>query len=189
MRRFAVTGGIVFFLVFAVVGCKEKSRPPAGPPASGFVDLNKYREAETLVKLLEKDPNNRRAWIRLGNIYFDTAQNEEAVVAYRKALDFEPGNADVRTDMGICLRRLGRTDEAIEAFKKSTVSNPRHYQSRYNLGLTLLHDKNDLQGAIDAWEGLLRAVPDFPGRERLALQVENLKQAKPLAETENQEQR
>lgn len=180
MKRISVLGVMILILIFSIAGCKEKSQLPAAPHTHDSVDLNKYKEAETLKTLLEKDPDNVRALIRLGNIYFDTGQNEDAVNAYRKALVLNPKNADVRTDMGICLRRLKRADEAIEAFKEAIDANPRHYQSRYNLGLVLLHEKNDLQGAIDAWEGLLKSVPEFPGRDKLALQVEKLKQVQPM---------
>lgn len=176
----------VCFAALIFTGCKGKSeRSPQGGTAPN-VDMSAFREAETLKKIVENDPGNVAALIKLGNIYFDTNQNEEAVKSYRKALEFDQNNADVRTDMAICLRRLRRTDEAISEFKKASQSNPRHYQSRYNLGLTLLHDKNDLQGAIDAWDALVREVPEFPGRERLVLQLENLKQVQtPVPEEKN----
>lgn len=165
---------LVFFLILP--GCKGKNEQPAPPRQSGSFDLNVFKEAETLKRILEKDPGNVMALIRLGNIYFDTGQNEEAVETYRKALELDPENADVRTDMGICLRKLKRTDEAVASFKRAIRSNPRHYQSRYNLGLVLLHEKNDLRGAVAVWEDLIKEVPAFPGRDRLAEQVEHLKQ-------------
>lgn len=184
MKKFGLFGLIISLLFLFPCGCKEKSQPPAGIPHSDSLDLRKYREAETLNSLLEKDPDNVKALIRLGNIYFDTGQNEKAVEAYKKALRRDPENADVRTDMGICLRRLKRIDEAINAFKGAIKSNPRHYQSRYNLGLVLLHEKNDLNGAITVWEDLLKAVPEFPGKENLALQLEQLKQVEGTRERE-----
>lgn len=184
MKRVFLLTTILLVLIFFVAGCKEKSQPPAVPHTHDSIDLSKYKEAETLAALLRNDPDNLRALIKLGNIYFDIGRNEDAVTTYRRALALDPGNADVRTDMGICLRRLNKTEEAIEAFEKSIDSNPHHYQSRYNLGLVLLHEKNDLQGALEAWEGLLKAVPEFPGRDVLALQVEKLKQTRPVSNHE-----
>lgn len=171
-----------FFLTIAISvllvgGCSGKKEPPphthSYPVELGESQISKI---DALKRIIKRDPGNLRAHVMLGNIYFDSGKNEEAVKEYRLALAIDPKNPDLRTDMGICLRRLGRTDEALEAFKEATRNNPTHYQSRYNLGLTLLNDKNDLQGALATWEELLRTVPVFPGKERLAKQVEILKE-------------
>ena len=168
---------IAFVLTTQLIwGCgkKEETHPPH-PSSASEIKTNNLAEVEALEKIIAKDPKNLRANIMLGNIYFDTGRNEEAVKAYRVALQVAPDNPDLRTDMGICLRRLGRVDEAIEEFRMASKSDPGHYQSRYNLGLTLLNDKKDLGGAIEAWEELLRAVPEFPGRDKLSRQIEMLK--------------
>ncbi len=168
---------MALLLVASLSSCskKEEYTPPASSGGGGTIDVNAYQKIQVLKNIVSKDRNNLKAWVMLGNLYFDTNQNEEAVKAYEEALRLNPSDPNVRTDMGICLRRLGRIDEAIEAFRVASSYQPDHYQSRYNLGLTLLHDKNDLQGALRVWEELLEKVPSFPGREKLRKQVESLK--------------
>ena len=44
--------------------------------------------------------------------------------------------------------KLGQFDKAIEEFRKAAQSDPKHVNSRYNIGLVLLHDKQDIKSAI-----------------------------------------
>ena len=47
----------------------------------------------------------------------------------------------------------------MDAFKKAADIDPRHEQSRFNQGIVLMHDLDDRQGAIEAWEALLKVNP------------------------------
>ena len=99
------------------------------------------------------------AWIELGNSYFDAGQNEKSIQAYRQALDIDPNNANVWTDMGVMYRRSGNPQEALKSFDKAIEVDPKHEVSRMNKGIVLLHDLNDMDGAIKAWEELLAVNP------------------------------
>jgi len=118
------------------------------------------REIRAAKSILEKDPNNLQALISLGNAYFDTNQYQQAIDAYYKVLSIDPKNPDVRTDMGIMYRKLKQFDKAIEALRQAARDDPRHLNSRFNLGVVLKYDKNDFQGAIQAWEEFLKLSPD-----------------------------
>jgi cytochrome c-type biogenesis protein CcmH/NrfG len=106
-----------------------------------------------------KNPENTKAWVQLGNVYFDTDQFDKAIWAYRNALELDPDKANVWTDMGIMYRRSGKPQEAIKAFDKAIEVDPKHEPSRLNKGIVLLHDLQDFDGAIAAWEGLLEVNP------------------------------
>ena len=56
-------------------------------------------------------------------------------------------------------RRAGKPDEAIKAFDQAIAVDPKHEVSRMNKGIVMLHDLNDFDGAIQAWEGLLEVNP------------------------------
>jgi cytochrome c-type biogenesis protein CcmH/NrfG len=132
-------------------------------------------KTRTLKEILKKDPKNLTAWVELGNLYFDSGQPEEAIDAYSQYLAIKPDNPDVRTDMGIMYRALGDFDRAIEEFKKAVQSDPKHINSRYNMGIVLLHDKRDIKGAIKAWEEYLKVDPNSERAERIRAQMDNLK--------------
>jgi tetratricopeptide (TPR) repeat protein len=63
--------------------------------------------------------------------------------------------------MGVMYRRMGKPEKAIEAFEKAMAVDPRHEISRYNKGIVLLHDLNNVEGAIKAWEDLIRVNPAY----------------------------
>jgi cytochrome c-type biogenesis protein CcmH/NrfG len=146
---------------------------PAAPPPRDSIEATS--QIQTLKAILKKDPNNLPAWVELGNLYFDTDQPKEAIEAYSHYLAAKPDNPDVRTDMGIMYRKLGQFDMALEEFRKAARSDPKHVNSRYNIGLVLLHDKQDIQGAIKAWEEYLKVDPNSERAQRIRAQIEKMK--------------
>ncbi len=131
---------------------------PAPSPATA-PDAGKASMIAALEKETRSNPGNLEAWVELGNSYFDTNQYEKSIGAYRKALEIEPNNANVWTDMGVMYRRNGNSQEAINAFDKAIEVDPKHEVSRMNKGIVLLHDLQDVDGAVKAWEGLLEINP------------------------------
>ncbi len=105
------------------------------------------------------DPQNVVAWTQLGHLYFDTQDLENAIRAYTKSLELAPEQPNVLTDLGVMYRRNGDPEKALETFSKAAEVDGRHEQSRFNKGVVLLYDFNDKEGAIAAWEDLLKINP------------------------------
>ncbi len=169
----AGVAGTVLLLLFAAGGCRKKEQPRGR--GGEAVNLSALNEIENYKEILRKDPNNLQALINIGNLYFDTRQDLLAIEHYQRSLSLDPRNVNVRTDMAICFRRRGNPDKAIEELKKVISIDPRHPQSRYNLGVILIHDKNDIEGGIQAWEGLLESVPDYPYRDSLKAEIARMR--------------
>ncbi len=125
-----------------------------------------------------KNPGNADAWIRLGNAYFDSDGIDGAIGAYEKALEIAPDNANVLTDLGVMYRRHGEPEKAVQSFDKAISISPDHSVSRFNKGVVLMHDLNDPDGAIEAWEELLRLNPSAkaPSGKPLKEMVEEIKE-------------
>jgi tetratricopeptide (TPR) repeat protein len=157
----------------AMVQKPQTPLPPAPPPGPDPAELN--LKIQALKDIVKKDPKNLPALVELGNLYFDSGQPKEAIEAYNQYLAIKPDNADVRTDMGIMHRASGDFDRAIEEFKKAAQSDPKHINSRYNIGIVLLHDKNDIQGAIKAWEEYLKVDSKSEKAQRVKAQIERMK--------------
>jgi cytochrome c-type biogenesis protein CcmH/NrfG len=188
---YVVVALLVGFIIGATVGIlwvtkgREKTatvqKPqvamPGGPaPAPSARDsIEAASKIQTLKEIIKKDPKNLPAWVELGNLYFDSDRPKEAIEAYSHYLAIKPDNPDVRTDMGIMYRKLGEFDRAIEEFKKAAQSDPKHINSRYNLGLVLLHDKQDMKAAIKAWEDYLKVDPNSERAQRIRIQIEKMK--------------
>jgi cytochrome c-type biogenesis protein CcmH/NrfG len=156
-------GGVMFAVYKSdstpVPGVPGGQVPQAQAPQPQAVDPGRLSMIAALEKETLANPANEKAWIELGNSYFDTGQNEKAIQAYRKALEINPNNANVWTDMGVMYRRSGNSQEAIKSFDKAIEVDPKHEVSRMNKGIVLLHDMNDMEGAIKAWEELLEVNP------------------------------
>ena len=143
---------------------------PQGPPS-----MEVTSKIQTLKEIVKKDPKNLPAWVELGNLYFDTDQPKEATEAYSQYLAVKPDNADVRTDLGIMYRKLGEFDKAIEEFRKAAQADPKHINCRYNIGIVLLHDKQDIKGATKAWEEYLKVDSKSERADRVRGQMEKMK--------------
>ena len=135
--------------------------PVAGqkPAPSQALSDERAGVIEALKRETAQNPSNIKAWIELGNNYFDTDQFEKSIQAYEQALAMDPNNADVLTDMGVMYRRSGQPQKAIAAFDKAIAVDPRHETSRFNKGIVLMHDLNDREGAMKAWAELVRINP------------------------------
>jgi cytochrome c-type biogenesis protein CcmH/NrfG len=119
-------------------------------------------QARTILSLEQEvaiNPTNVEAWTKLGHVYFDTNNFAKAIRAYEKSLELSPGNPNVLTDLGVMYRRSGQPDKAIASFDQAMAIAPNHEQSRFNKGIVLRYDMNDSEGAVKAWEDLLRINP------------------------------
>ena len=161
------------------VKVQKPQMTPQGVPSpapQGPSPMEVASKIEALKDIVKKDPKNVSAWVELGNVYFDADQPKEAIDAYSRYLAIKPDNADVRTDLGIMYRKAGELDKALSEFKKAAEIDPKHINSRYNLGIVLLHDKQDIKGAIKAWEDYLKVDPKSERAERIRTQMEKMKQ-------------
>jgi Flp pilus assembly protein TadD len=166
---------VVSAAVLALLGCKkEESRPiTQGPPGAAMVNVD--REVSLLRDILQKDPQNLQAWIKLGNITMDAGRFSEAVEAYGKALEMDPVNVNVRVDRGTCYRRMGRSDLAREHFEEALAINPNHQYANMNLGVVLAYDLNQQKDAVRYFEKYLEVAPTAPNAPDLRKEIERLK--------------
>ncbi|MDX1433390.1 MAG: tetratricopeptide repeat protein, partial [Gammaproteobacteria bacterium] len=85
---------------------------------------------------------------------------DEAVVAYRRALELDPGFAAAAANLGAALRLQGKAAEAIAAYRRAVAANPNLAELHYNLGIAL-EDDGRREEAIAAYHRALAIAPDF----------------------------
>lgn len=112
-----------------------------------------------LETFLKDHPEDAGAWVRLGNLFFDTHRYGDAITAYEKSLQLAPGNPNVLTDLGVMYRRNQNPEKAVEAFDRAIASQPGFQTARFNKGIVLMHDLNNMPGAIAAWKELVKINP------------------------------
>ncbi|MEJ2033435.1 MAG: tetratricopeptide repeat protein [Deltaproteobacteria bacterium] len=177
-------GGIVFSVFKlntggeTVTATKTQQEAPQQPQMSA----EQASKALALERDLAANPKNTKAWIDLGDLYFDTSEPQKAIRAYTKALDLEPNNPTVLTDLGVMYRRSGKFDKALQSFDKAISLNPSLPQPRFNKGIVLLFDLNREKEAMQTWEDLLKVDPNAtapngqPLREVIQFYQKQLKQ-------------
>lgn len=185
-KAILVGGGFIAGLVVGVVvmnftgstgGTKvsDAPAPVTGGQQAGPDRIKLQREIAQAEEIVRKDPQNRQAWVQIGNDYFDLGEAQKSVDAYQRALAIKGDDPNVLTDMGVMYRQLKDFPKAVAAFRKAAAVGPNHPQSRMNLGVTLMHDLNDKAGAIAAWEDFLRVAPNDPNSEGIRRSIAELK--------------
>lgn len=132
--------------------------------------------AAPLLEAVNKDPNDFDSWVKLGNLYYDGQQFPNAIQYYERALVIHPDNPDVRTDMGTAYWYTGNAEKALAAMETSLKYRPGHPQTLFNLGWVRWQGKQDPKGAIEAWQELLKANPDYPQRQQVEQYIAKAKE-------------
>ncbi len=170
------------FKLARVSGTPASQKAPG--QTSGSSDDSRV-SAQAEAKILElqahvkKNPDDAKAWVKLGDYYFDMNRAGESIEAYTKALALEPDNPEVLTDLGVMYRRSGQPEKAIKAFDRAVAADPSFETARFNKGVVLMHDLNDISGAVQAWEALVKINPvaTAPGGDLVQHLIEKVKQS------------
>jgi cytochrome c-type biogenesis protein CcmH/NrfG len=138
------------------------------------------RRAASLKEAVAKDPRDARSRIELGNVYFDAERFEDAAKWYEAALQIEPRNVSVSTDLGISYYYLNQPDRALAQFEKSLALDPAHTKTLLNVGIVRAYGKDDLPGAVKAWQRVVElAGPDTPEGKVARQALDAVKNAHP----------
>jgi cytochrome c-type biogenesis protein CcmH/NrfG len=132
--------------------------------------------AAPLLEAVKKDPKDFDSLVKLGNLYYDGKQFPSAIQYYERALAIHPENPDVRTDMGTAYWYMGDAEKALAAMETSLKYRPGHPQTLFNLGWVRWQGKQDPQGAIQAWQDLLKANPDYPQKQQVEQYIAKAKE-------------
>jgi predicted O-linked N-acetylglucosamine transferase (SPINDLY family) len=98
----------------------------------------RYREAERLAAaMVRRYPLCAFGWRVLAACQSPSAGGDEAMEVLRIACDLDPGNVDVRMNLGLALFELGRLDEAETLLREVLRTQPTNVRALVNLGLLL----------------------------------------------------
>jgi cytochrome c-type biogenesis protein CcmH/NrfG len=117
------------------------------------------KQVEPLLGQLKKDPKNKDLLLRVAYFYKSAHQFKDAVAFFDQALQLDPKNVSVRTEMASCLYYNGDVDGAIAELQQPLKVNPKDANSLFNLGMARWKGKRDATGAIATWQELLRTNP------------------------------
>jgi cytochrome c-type biogenesis protein CcmH/NrfG len=125
------------------------------------------KQAEPLLEQLKTRPNDAALLANIANVYYDGQQFDQAISYYQRSLKIRPENVEVRSDMATCYWYKNDANDAISQYEKSLTYNPKHASTLYNLGVVRWQGKGDPQGAVNAWQTLLRTNPNYENKARV----------------------
>ncbi len=166
-----VAAGLVFIFVFV----SSQSRPPAAssgnmpPSPQGEPPLPQLSEAE-----VARLPKDFKKLVEMGNHYFDHQQFHDAMVIYKKALEMDSANLDVRTDFAAALNFMGDFAGAKKELEKVLAQSPNHAVANFNLGVVHINMGQN-EEARRCWTKYLELDPSSPRAQEVRKLLAELK--------------
>src|SRR3954465_635837 len=185
--------GVLFGLIAGwVIGPNRRRIPPGAPPpqpqaaapASGTAPSTRAAvlddtKVNALKNVAEREASNATPRIELANLYFDAERYDEAIKWYGEALKLSPNNVDVSTDLGVCYYYSNQPDKALEQFDRSLKIDPKHAKTLLNLGIVRAFGKQDLEGAMQAWQKVMEVAPGSQEAQAAKRALDSLASAHP----------
>jgi tetratricopeptide (TPR) repeat protein len=185
--------GILFGLIAGwVIGAQQATVRPGAPPpaaqaaapASGSAPSTRAAvlddtKVNALKNVAERESANATPRIELGNLYFDAERYDDAIKWYGEALKLSPTNVDVSTDLGVCYYYSNQPDKALEQFDRSLKIDPKHAKTLLNLGIVRAFGKQDLEGAMQAWQKVMEVAPGSQEAQAAKRALDSLASAHP----------
>jgi len=187
--------GVLFGLIAGwVIGSQQAGVRPAAPagqtqaaaPASGASGSTRAAvlddtKVNALKNVADREKSNPTPRVDLGNLYFDAERYDDAIKWYGEALTLAPNNVDVSTDLGVCYYYSNQPDKALEQFDRSLKIDPKHAKTLLNQGIVRAFGKQDLEGAMQAWQKVMELAPGSQEAQAAKRALDSLQSAHPAS--------
>ena len=115
-------------------------------------------------RALALNPANPRVHMSLGKIYYsEKGLYYEAVTAYRKAIEFDPGSIEARMGLGEVYEDKGLYKEAIEEYRRVIDLDGKHTGAMYNLAI--VYERVEPREAVAQWERYIALASQLPSEK------------------------
>lgn len=153
--------GVIALFTIGFFIFKKPGTPPQPPPQMSNAPGHAGMDSDILNNL----PNTYQELVQEGHRQMDAGRYVLAAEIYRRALELNPGETDVRVDFGTCLFAMGLPERAREEFTQALNEQPQHAIATFNMGIVLSHlGKQD--SARMYWEQFLELQPEGPTADR-----------------------
>jgi len=187
---FLVSGAFFGLLVGWILGSQQaRTAVPAGAPAAQAATqpaagatppppLDENR-ARALQATADANPSDATVRVELGSLYFDAERYPDAIRWYDAALAIDPNNVNASTDLGVAYYYANQPDRALAQFDHSLSIDPGHAKTLLNMGIVRAFGKQDLAGAIEAWQKVVEVAPGTPESRAAQQALDSVKSAHP----------
>jgi len=127
-----------------------------------YTRIHRFEEAtETLeraARFAEADGLEQEAWVNKGAAHAELEEYDEAIGAYREALDIDDDSehaATAEANLAYALWEFGRHEQALEHAERAVELDPRFPQAWYDRGFFLL-ERGLAEEAVDCFDNAIR---------------------------------
>ena len=163
----------------ATVAPQAAAAAPAGDSGGARPAVLDETQVNALKSVAEREPSNAKPRAQLANLYFDAERYEDAIKWYSEAVKLAPNDPDVSTDLGVSYYYTNQPDKALEQFDRSLKLDPKHTKTLLNVGIVKAFGKQDLEGAMQAWQKVLEIAPDSAEGQAAKRALDSLRSAHP----------
>ncbi len=125
-----------------------------------------------LEERLRENPDDPRGQAMLGRSYMVMERFDDAVKAYKKALELDPSNMDARVGLGVSTLRLNQVENATKIFDGILKDDPVNPDALWFTGMLQIH-RGEIEGAKATWAKLLEVTPP-EYKEQMTQQIEEV---------------
>jgi cytochrome c-type biogenesis protein CcmH/NrfG len=162
----------------AAATAQASAAPETAPESTGTrAALLDEAQVTALKSVAGREPGNARPRAQLGNLYFDAERYPEAIQWYGEAVKLAPDDVNISTDLGVCYYYTNQPDKALEQLEHSLKLDPNHAKTLLNLGIVRAFGKQDLEGAVQAWQQVMKLSPDSPEGQAAKRALDSLQSA------------
>lgn len=112
--------------------------------------------------------------VRIGMEAARNGEMDEAAVAFRKAVDIDPTEAEAWNGLGVALVRLGDEPRGVEAFRRALRVVPGHAEAHRNLAIVLDRQGRGSEAARHYRAFLAKSPADSPERTTILARLEEM---------------
>jgi cytochrome c-type biogenesis protein CcmH/NrfG len=149
---------------------------PAGAAPAQPLDENRARALQATA---DANPSDAAVRIELGNLYFDAERYADAIRWYEAAIAIDPKNVNASTDLGVAFYYTNQPDRALAQFDHSLSIDPAHAKTLLNMGIVRAFGKQDLAGAVEAWQKVVEVAPGTAESRAAQQALDSVKSAHP----------
>jgi TonB family protein len=136
-------------------------------------------DIERVRQQINESPNNVELYVKLGEMYAESAQLDEAVGAYRQALVLRPDDFITWMALGHAEQDQGHPDAAIEAFKQAAQTQVHGDEGDAAIALKsaaeVYFKEKRYQEAVETYKQAATYDPDFDSDDHMHLGLAYLK--------------
>ena len=97
-----------------------------------------------------RNPRRVDAWVQVGYCKIKQGKSEEAIRAYRQALDLKPDSEEIHNKLGDAYYYAGKMTDAIASYDRAVKLRPDSAEAHYNLALANFEIGNEERASEEA---------------------------------------